>query len=723
MCKPNAKIAHISEDGNRVQTVAEHLLGTSRLAAEYADEFHAAGQGRLAGLLHDIGKYSEAFQRRILQGGPKVDHSTAGAQVAFTKNQYYIAFAVAGHHAGIPDGGHKADSGDDSTLFGRKKKLVEPYEEWEEEVVLPNAPLPAWMGKDCLTDAFYTRMLYSCLVDADFLDTESFMRGSPAPRGHGESLENLLSKVHKKAEQFLQQSSVSSVAEQRNGVLRACMERGKNWQQGLYTLTVPTGGGKTFASLIFALEHAVAQNKKRVIYVIPYTSIIDQTARVFAELLGEDNVLAHYANAEYRLKNEEDLTPGEYKHLLATENWDAPVIVTTAVQFFESFYSNRSSRCRKLHNVANSVLIFDEAQTIPCDVLYPCVSVIDQLVQHYRVTAVLCTATQPALQPIFDNLKSGVRSQEISPDPELLYKTLQRVTFCDRSTLQDSDLKSLLSSSSQVLCIVNRRKTAQELYAALPEEGSYCLTTLLCAVDRRNQIVEIRKRLEDGLPCRVISTSLIEAGVDVDFPVVYREQCGLDSLLQAAGRCNREGKRSAQESKVYRFSLKDTPAPKMLNQGISALGYTLRQYDNLNTPEAIHCYFNELFYKIKDEHALDRKEILSAFKKGIKGCCFPFAQVADLFKMIEAPTKNIYVPIGEGKELCDSLQQGFVSRVILRRLGMYSVACYEQQFNALNDAGALDILESGDAVLIDLSHYNHHTGLDMNARTGEAFII
>ena len=331
-------LAHIADDG-RVQTVSEHLHGTGELAAGFAAPFGAADEARAAGLLHDIGKYSAAFQQRIRGSAVSVDHSTAGAQEARKRRDLPAALAIAGHHGGIPDCGNLNDAADDTTLQGRLKRKLPTYDEWQREIAPPPAKPPAWAVSDSTTAAFYTRMLYSCLVDADFQDTQNFMDGQAAPRGGGESISALLEKVRAKAKGYLEKPK-SSVASQRNAALRVCMERGAQWEQGMYTLTVPTGGGKTFASLAFALEHAAAHGMSRVIYVIPYTSIIDQTAGVFAELLGEENVLAHYSAAEYLLAESEDLTPAQYRKLLASENWDAPIVVTTAVQFFESLYSN-----------------------------------------------------------------------------------------------------------------------------------------------------------------------------------------------------------------------------------------------------------------------------------------------------------------------------------------------------------------------------------------------
>ena len=712
-------LAHIADDG-RVQTVSEHLHGTGELAAGFAAPFGASDEARAAGLLHDIGKYSAAFQQRIRGSAVSVDHSTAGAQEALKRGDLPAALAIAGHHGGIPDcGNQRHDTADYTTLHGRLRRKLPSYDKWQSEIVLPSAKSPAWAVSDSITAAFYTRMLYSCLVDADFQDTQNFMDGQAAPRGGGESISALLEKVRAKAADYLANPE-SPVAFQRNAALRACMERGAQWEQGMYTLTVPTGGGKTFASLAFALEHAAAHGMSRVIYVIPYTSIIDQTAGVFAELLGEENVLAHYSAAEYLLAESEDLTPAQYRKLLASENWDAPVVNTTAVQFFESLYSNRSSRCRKLHNIANSVIIFDEAQTLPKDYLLPCLSAIAQLVEHYHVTSVLCTATQPTLAPLFARIAPGLTQREICPDVAGMYSALRRTEIHDLGSISTDELCSRLQAHEQVLCVVNRRKTAQELYAALPDSGSYCLTTLLCAADRKRQLDEIRARLHDGRPCCVVSTSLIEAGVDVDFPVAYREQCGLDSLLQTAGRCNREGR--PEVGPVYRFQLDGQAAPQMLAQNISAMNYAARRHTDLSSPEAIKAYFNELF-NLRSPDRLDKKDILSMIKTGASGCMLPFAQIAELFRLIETPTRTVYLPLGDGAELCRQLRDGKMSRGLLRRLGVYSVECYNAQFNALDRSGALELLPDGSAILIDMTKYDPKTGLAFDAETGVGLFI
>ena len=713
-------LAHIAEDG-REQSVAAHLQGTAALAKRFASSFGAEEDAGLAGMLHDVGKCTPEFQAR-LHGGARVDHSTAGAKAAFEKGNLPVSFAIAGHHGGIPDGGNAQDEQEEGTLCGRMKRNGTFDTSILDQLALPTIAPPSWLSRELQQNAFYTRMLYSCLVDADFQDTQNFMDGKPAPRGKHASMQRLLELVRDHADMYLASNAQDSVSMQRNAVLRACVERGRTWKQGFYTLTVPTGGGKTFSSLAFALEQAAAQKMDRVIYVIPYTSIIDQTASVFSELLGEENVLAHYAGAEYQTAEPEEMTPAQYRKLLASENWDAPVIVTTAVQFFESLYSNLSSRCRKLHSIANSVVIFDEAQTIPNDYLMPCLSAITQLVQFYHTTAVLCTATQPAFVPLLKALAPALDVQEICPHTQALYAALRRTKLVDLGCIGPEALRDRLCQHTQMLCVVNHRGTAQKLYDALPQEGCYCLTTLLCAADRRAQIEEIRARLKGGLPCRVVSTSLIEAGVDVDFPAAYREDSGLDSLLQTAGRCNREGKRSADCSFVYRFCLDGQKPPAMLAKNVSALLYTARKHPDVFSPDAIHSYFSELF-QLKGEHALDKKGILAATESGIGGHLLPFAQIAECFHLIEVPTRTVYLPVENGAALCQRLQAGESSRTLLRKLGQYSVDCYEPQFRALDRAGALELLPDGSAILRDLSKYDKKTGLAMNIEDGIGIYI
>ena len=418
-------LAHVSEDGSE-QSVEAHLEGTAALAAGFAAPFGAGAQGRFVGLAHDIGKYSDAFQRRLLENGKKVDHATAGAVECARLGAEWAAFCVAGHHGGLPDGGSILDDAGCSTLMGRLKRGlsggIPDYSAWPGS--LPPSTPPALWGRDPLTDSFFVRMLYSCLVDGDYLDTEAFLRAAPPPRSGHDPLPVLLERLEGHISGWWPPKT--DLNRRRCQILRACLDGGDR-PRGLYTLTVPTGGGKTVASLAFALRHAIANGLDRVIYIIPYTSIIEQNAAVFRDILGEGNVVEHHSGVNW--DPEDETAPAQYRQTLAAENFDAPVVVTTAVQFFESLYASRPSQCRKLHNCSNSVLIFDEAQMLPLEHLRPCVAAIAQLVAHFRSTAVLCTATQPALEAQFRAFAPALPIQELCPGTSDLYEHFRRVTF------------------------------------------------------------------------------------------------------------------------------------------------------------------------------------------------------------------------------------------------------------------------------------------------------
>ncbi|WP_394964982.1 CRISPR-associated endonuclease Cas3'' [Candidatus Allofournierella excrementigallinarum] len=711
------KLAHISEDGLRQQTVLEHLNGTASLAAGFAEPFGAAGQAYLAGMLHDIGKYSDAFQKR-LAGGQKTDHSTAGAKEAFSMRQLEVAFAVAGHHSGLPDGGAQSDA-EGATLLARIKKTSIPdYSEWRQEVNLPDATERKCF-QDGFSTAFYTRMLYSCLVDADYLDTETFMNGGPAARGGAQPPEELFARLQEYVAPWW--DAKNELNRKRCEILRTCIEKGETEQPGLFTLTVPTGGGKTVSSLAFSLSHAVAHGKRRIVYVIPYTSIIDQTAEVFTNVLGEENVLEHHSGSD-AVMEESQSDPNTYRKVLATENWDAPVIVTTAVQFFESLFSNRSSRCRKLHNLADSVIVFDEAQTIPLAYLRPCVASIGQLVRYYGASAVLCTATQPALEPLFRELAPGLTLREICTDTAGLYHFFHRTDLRNEGELTEEQLAEKLNRAQQVLCVVNRRATARRLHSNLPADGSYCLTTLLCAADRKRLLREIRTRLQNGLPCRVVSTSLIEAGVDVDFPAAWREEAGLDSVLQTAGRCNREGKYPAADSVVSVFRLSGQPVPQIIRQNAGAARSVWRSFEDVSQPQAIEAYFS-LLYAVKGEDALDQKQILKGFNETMEGRALPFATAAERFHLIESGAVTVYIPTEENRELLTALRQGNGGRSLYRKLGQYSVTVYPEHLAALHAAGAVEAAAGEVWILTDDTLYSHETGLSLDVEAGKAWMI
>lgn len=719
--------AHIRAQDGAVQSVRDHCVNTAALCARFAAALDAQDCGAMAGMLHDIGKYSPAFQKRIRdpQNADSVDHSTAGAQEAFRApgQLYPVAFAVAGHHSGLPNGGFHTDAEGSATFFGRMKKRVPDCSAWRTQLAVPPAQLPEHCRQSAYSLSFFTRMLYSCLVDADFLDTEQFMAGAAPPRGAGEPLGALLEKCRAQAQRYLAGPASSPVNAKRCAVLRRCIDAGRRQEPGFFALTVPTGGGKTFASLTFALEHAVRCGLQRVIYVIPYTSIIDQTARVFERLLRPENVLAHYAGAEALCRERDDLSPLELRRALAAENWDAPVVVTTAVQFFDSLYANRSSRCRKLHNLCRSVIIFDEAQTLPVPYLRPCLAAMGELVRRCGASAVLCTATQPELQSFLAEFAPGMPLREICPPEMGLYEALRRTHITQLGTVPQAALAQRLCAAEQVLCVVNRRRTAIELYAALPAQGAFCLTTLLTPSDRLRQLDEIRALLAAGLPCRVVSTSLIEAGVDVDFPIAFREVTGLDSVLQTAGRCNREGRRSPSDSPVYVFALDGVPLPVLMEPNAAAYAAVVQQGLAPDSPQAVAFYFRRLLGG-KSPEALDKYHILDAFERGDpEGGLLPFAAIADRFALIDSPTRMVCVPIGEGAALCRRLLAGERTRALLNALGRYGVNIYAAQYAALDRAGAFVQTEDGRAVLTDLSLYDAHTGLALGAESGKGFFV
>lgn len=708
-------LAHRSKD-HREQTVFEHLKAVAKLCAHFSSAFGAEEQGRLAGLAHDLGKYSDAFQQRINGADIRVDHSTAGAWECKKLGQPAAAFAVAGHHGGLPDGGGQTDRSDQGTFFGRMNKAaagkLSPYDAWKEELTLPSAPFPFPFTSYSDT-MFFIKMLYSCLVDADFLDTEEFMNGGSV-RYSGDSMDMLDQKLQAHtADWFPPQNSLN---EQRCALLRRCTEQGQTQAPGLFTLTLPTGSGKTVASLAFALRHAKSHGLRRVVYVLPYTSIIEQNAQVFRDILGEDNVLEHHSGALYDLSENDD--PQTRRLAKAVENWDMPVVVTTAVQFFESLYAARSSKCRKLHRLAESVIVFDEAQMLPMSYLRPCVFAIAQLVRHYRVSAVLCTATQPSLGPLFQEFLPDKPSVELCPAGTYCETIFRRVTFQREGVLSPETLAEKLNALPQVLCVVNRRKAAQELYGRLNKEGAFHLSTLMCPAHRKNVLAEIRQRLDNGLPCRVVSTSLIEAGVNVDFPAVFREEAGLDSILQSAGRCNREGNNPPGKSIVTVFQGTDRP-PLLFQQSINAGRYALDHTDRPDSPEAISCYFRTLL-DIKGVNAQDAQNILPLMESEQNK--FPFQTVAERFHLIQKNSRTVYIPWEEGENLAAGLRAGERSRGLFRKLGQYSVSVYPDHFAALYRAGSLELLEDGSGVLADLAFYNEHTGLSMDAKP-ETLII
>ncbi|MBO4780049.1 MAG: CRISPR-associated helicase Cas3' [Selenomonadaceae bacterium] len=714
------------KDGSE-QTLHDHLIGVSELAEKFASEFGENESGKLVGLYHDIGKYSKEFQRYIRQESKaRIDHSTAGAKKLYEKflvektpSALIAAFCIAGHHGGIPNiGDRNITQFDETTFYSRvPKKKIPKYDEYSkeiEELLANQSKLLALIKKEneaLFALMFYTRMLFSCLVDADFLDTENFMSKGTIQRGNFTTLRELKAVFDDYiAKNFLNERTDrynEPLNQRRRKILRECINSGRSTSESLMSLTVPTGGGKTIASMSFALNNAVKTGRRRIIYVIPYTSIIEQNAKVFSDIFGRENVVEHYSGIEY------DDTESEEENIkrLATENWDAPIIVTTNVQFFESIFSNRTSKCRKLHNIANSVIIFDEAQMIPEGFLKPCVQSIEQLTKHYNCTAVICTATQPSLGILFENRNFN----EICSEVEDNYNFFRRTTIIAlEEKFSKNKLAERLRSNRQVLCIVNRKRSVKDIFETLrDEENVFYLTTNLCATHRAKILQEIKKNLEQNQPCRVISTSLIEAGVDLDFPCVYREIAGLDNIIQSAGRCNREGKFPKDESFVFVFTLADERIILAQKLRVNATNLVCEKYvSDLHSPQAIKYYFDFLH---KLDGNLDKEGILELHRKK----SMPFKDIAKKFKLIKEDTKSIFIPFDESaKEIEQKLLDGEISRSLLRRAGRYVVNVYLDTYKKMLVAQKITVIDESLAVLIDLDIYDARTGLTQEIEEG-----
>lgn len=736
--------AHTREnaDESQWQTLEDHLYAVGEMAASFASSFGAADWARLMGNVHDIGKGSDAFQQR-LRGKPiSVDHSSAGAQLL--KERYkqigtQLAYAVAGHHGGLPDGlVHESKAAERSTLRERLEKPIEPYDGFASRISLPSlqdfaASAPDQFkrqadGKERVFDiSFLVRMLYSCLVDADFLDTEQFVMPDKAHLRERNtlSLQEMKEKLDKRIDEF---DATSSKINRARAEIRSTCLAAATGHPGVYSLTVPTGGGKTLDSLDFALTHALANGMNRIIYAIPFTSIVEQTAATFKDLFGVDSVLEHHSNYSY-----DDVDGDEKKIIeqrLTMENWDAPLIVTTNVQLFESLYSDKPSRCRKNHNLAKSVIILDEAQSLPDEYLEPCLAAIEELAESYGSTIVLCTATQPALEAVWPFGHSA--PTEIVPSSERHTDLFEsRVQIENIGEISVDSLADRIIDEPEVLCIVSTRGAAYDLYQRVADSGGtdgvFHLSALMVPKHRQIVFEEIRGRLDKGLPCRVISTQLIEAGVDVDFPTVYREVAGIDSIKQAAGRCNREGKREV--GYTYVFSCSD----------FSVTGHNWLSRMRMLGQETIECvpdsfgdtgveHFFRTRYEVEDTDRLDVmdqfEEIQNVLDDSKPG--FPFESCGAEFKFINDNGVTLYVPWDtEGKELLDNIREGNLDIQQARSIQSYCLTIPMHLMRKLDEVSAITsyppylVLEPADD---ELKYYSNEIGLHIPDEGGDLFL-
>ena len=716
-------IAHVDpENPERTESLFGHLEAVRELAKQFGRRFGCGSLAEFVGRSHDFGKAAPDVQDYLWDAagdcseeecgdplgtnhrhGP--DHSSAGAQFsakAIPGLGLLLAYAVAGHHAGMPDG-----IGPSMSSLNNRLRKVLPDWETKARKQLPvdlfacdlsaigKEVLPFLSSGDGYSLASLTRMLFSCLVDADFLATEHFMDNARSKEREGIAGLDFVSLQKRLDDHFINLADKVAAAGLLNSPVNAIREEVRKdcisaaaLSPGLFTLTVPTGGGKTLSSMAFALRHAKEHGLDRVVYVIPYTSIIEQNAKVFRDVFGDDAVLEHHGNVDFET--------GDSRMRLLAENWDAPIIVTTSVQFFESLHANRASACRKLHNLAHSVVILDEAQSLPIDLLRPCLRSLDELVRHYGTSVVLCTATQPAVlagQLAKGGLTGGSKGcREIIPPERRLHERLRRVV-AERiyGQISDAELLELVADHSSALVIVNTRRHARELFEAaktrFPEHPVFHLSAQMCPQHRAEILSFVKGRLAEGCPCLLVSTQLIEAGVDIDFPCVFREMAGADSLAQAAGRCNREG-RSPDPGQVFFFESSEDHSPPGFLATAAAKGrevLALPEFANdLLSPALVTRYF-ELLYADQWQ-SLDRLSVLTdlippAMPRGRNDfLVYKFRTLGDQFHLISEPSISVFVPYGEeGRSLCEELRRTYATgeqRRLARKLQRYAVSLH-----------------------------------------------
>jgi CRISPR-associated endonuclease/helicase Cas3 len=717
--------AHTS--GKHKEPLDDHLKEVAELTRDFTQKFGAEEFGYCAGLLHDLGKAKIKFQKYMLKNGPGEPHAGEGAR--FVKAYWgrssaeargqMLAYVIAGHHSGLANG--IAFGGGTAPLKERLRQ-AEEIKPWFDVPDITKPPRPfSESGIGAFGQAFFIRMLYSALVDADFLATERWfakVEGKEQRAEWGGSLQSLKSALDLTLGKFL--PAKNDLAILRSQVLADCRRAGER-NQGLFSLTVPTGGGKTLSSLAFALEHCRKHNLDRVIYVIPFTSIVEQTAKVFREALNDpDAVLEHHSNfSEENISGDSENDIEKLRK--AAQNWDRPIIVTTAVQFFESLYARRSSRCRKLHNIARSVVILDEAQMLPLKLLRPCLAALNELQRGYHTSIVLCTATQPALTN-----SAGLKAVEalkdvreiIQPDRDLFHR-LKRVRAVKGGTLSDGQLVEAMREKDSALCIVNNRRHARELFEELSKAdvpGAYHLTTAMTPKHRRHILDEIRQLLKVKKSVRLVSTSLIEAGVDISFDAVWRAWAGLDQIAQAAGRCNRENELGHEGGELIIFEpeeLEGRAPPRELKQFADTARSALDNHDDPLCERAVADYFRELLWRKSgaDQHrpkSLDSAKvgeseipgIMKAIDDSAPGLNFCFADIAQAFRMIENSMVPVIIPetdnilgIGAPEALIGRLHGMDKAGGVARELQPYLVQVPHRALASLLAAGAARVVQ------------------------------
>lgn len=708
--------AHTNENGGW-QLLKDHLTQTAELAENFAlPEYGSCAY--FAGLMHDIGKYQPSFQKRLEGSAVRVEHSISGAQEIGKLNPEWarrlFQYIIAGHHSGLPDYGAEAD--EDSTLLGRLHHKGEDYSAYKGEIGGELGKVGGELSSElnsffssCGSDInvirdkyeFFVRYLYSCLTDADFLDTERFCSGGRPPLPKAD-FEKALALIKERFASFTADTPLKAARS------RLQAQAYKNAENGgkIYLLNMPTGSGKTLCSMRLALERAIKTGKKRIIYVIPYTSIIEQTANEFRPFFPDTEILEHHSNFDFGENDgDEDGDDDDVKKILkkSTENWNASVIITTNVQFFESIYSNKSSRLRKLHNMADSVIVFDEIHTLPEKYLLPCLKAVGALTSDYKSEAIFLTATMPSFSRLAERFKEAfgsISTVDLLPDKSD-YSFFDK---CEYEYLGECDPLGKIDCGTSTLVICNTKKTARRLYdsfTAVPDERKYFLSTYIVPEDRSRLIAEIKDSLKDGKKLIVFSTSLVEAGVDFDFDCVFRELAGLDNILQAGGRCNREGKRKKEESKVYIFKSGDKPSGDVAAKANVAEGIIRKNKSSSFSSKDIEDYFDEI-YRFKIEPS--EKEVTP--KNFYK---VPFASIAKDFNFIDNISAAVVVPHEEIKgEIAKLKAAGFCNRRLLSR---YSATVSKKELEELSERGLIEEVNGVFILLSPERYYDPKTGI------------
>lgn len=722
LCKTmHPKHGHLNKVAWWTAKFAEDMFPEGSEEAKLASEW-----GYLTGLWHDLGKFSKEFQQYLsgtedvhsMEIVGKIDHTSAGAQhgtALYSILGHLLAFQISGHHSGLLNA-----ISNNACLDARLKKKICSFKAAPsnlKEYAIPSLPeflKEAFDQRNGYRMGSFIRFLFSCLVDADFLATESFMNINQSDLRSDWS-PDILGKMKTALGEYIDLfgEPKTEVNKLRQEIYLNCVNAA-SIKPGFFSLTVPTGGGKTLSSLAFALKHAIKYQKKRIIYVIPFTSIIEQNAKVFRDVFSDicgDYFIEHHSN----LDPEKETTASR----LASENWDAPLVITTAVQFYESLHANKTSRSRKLHNIANSVVILDEAQSIPVDYLTPCLRVLKELVEVYSNTVVLCTATQPAINKSAEFSIGFNHVREIIPDTDSLFKKLKRVNVVNLGKLSDDKLTLSLRKYEQVLCVVNTRKHAQILVEQLSDkEHVFHLSALMCPIHRIEILDTVRQRLLEKQPVTLISTQLIEAGVDIDFPVVYRSLAGLDSIAQAAGRCNRNGKLE-KLGKTYVFSSEHVSSEKYFSDTANVAAQVLDLTSDPIGTKAIQQYFDIYYYQ--QSSRWDSKRILDELKMGKTPelpFLFQYKAIAENFRFIENKQISVIIPFDStGKKLCEQLRNPSIPihRKLMRKLQRYTVQIYPHELQIHNHEFEL-VRDQFHVLICPELHYSMDCGLSLNEK-------